>query len=373
MSEDKVRVLFLVASLNSGGIENYLLRYLDYDSGLSAFVLCKTGEGGDLESKYMRRLGNNAIIKLKIGYFDIFSWIKLKRIIKKNKIDIVCDFSGNFAGIPMMISAQAGVSKRYTFYRGSTNHFKEDIFRLAYNNWVRWLVKRYATRILSNSEAALDFFYPGWRVHNVRFDVIYNGIDDNFFLEEYDKRRVRNELEIPQEAFVVGHTGRYNYAKNHKTILAVAKRLCLQHKLLYFVLIGKGTEAHLKTEVDNWGLSEQIRILGYRDDIGRLLSCMDLFYFPSITEGQPNSLIEAMVKGLPVLASDIAPVRECIPGEMQETLVGAEDVDMAVNRIEEFYNSPQLMVRNICTGWARKTFSANRQFEKFKYLLSNKD
>src|SRR5699024_2508483 len=155
----------------------------------------------------------------------------------------VCDFSGNFAGLKLKMAQRAGVPRRVAYYPRSTNAFKEDFFRLKYNAWMHRLVNKYATTILSNSQAAFDFFFQqNWR-EDGRFEVVYNGVNIEKFTSV--KRDLREELGIPKNAFVVGHTGRYNVAKNHKTIMKVAERLTQQYAEAYFIMCGNGVKKNL--------------------------------------------------------------------------------------------------------------------------------
>src|SRR5690606_5670056 len=97
-----------------------------------------------------------------------------------------------------------------------------------------------ASKILSNSKAALDYFYP----ENIRqnpnsFEVIYNGVDYSSFLSS--QANLRAELGIPEQAFVIGHIGRVAPAKNHTTILDVAIKMVEEDPNVYFLLCGDKT------------------------------------------------------------------------------------------------------------------------------------
>lgn len=362
------KIAFLVTSLNSGGIENYLLRYLNYDRELIPYIICKSGLGGELETEYIKRVAPSDIIRCKTGYLNFVSWFRLFFLFRKNKIDVVCDFTGNFAGIPLFLSFFAGVKKRIAFYRGATNHFKETKLNLTYNFLMQRLVKIFATDILSNSKAALDFFYPQ-RKDSKRYKVIYNGIGTDFISIDETKEKVRERLGIPTDAFVIGHTGRYDKAKNHETIIKVAIELCTRYSDIYFVLIGKNTDVYLNQQVAEAGLSERIRLLGLRSDVAILLKAFDVFYFPSITEGQPNALLEAMISGLPIVASDILSIRECVPDKVRSMLIPPTNVNIAVKKLESYYLKHDLMKDAICKKWAIENYASDKWFGKFKEIL----
>lgn len=360
----KKRCVYFLTALNQGGMETYLLRFLNYNNGRNySTVWCTSGAGGDLLDEY-KKCADELVFK-RLGYFSLCGYIYLYHWFRKNKPDTVCDFAGNFAGIVMLVAYLAGVKNRIAQYRGASNHFKETKGRLLYNAIVNKLVYHFATKILSNSEAAFDFFFPNHKESKKYFKVIPNGIPDEYFVTDADSRqRKRAELGIPDGAFVVGHTGRYNYAKNHETIIKVAKSLCGKYDDIYFVLAGKGTDVELRRMVDNAGLADRVKLLGYRRDVKDLLSAFDLYYFPSVTESQPNALQEAMARGVPVLASDIAPIKECVPPDFRQKLVSPTDVDIASQRIEQLYLNRDMLKEYVLTDWARQMYGESERLSQ---------
>ncbi|MFV0189022.1 glycosyltransferase [Empedobacter falsenii] len=356
-----MKVLFIINDLNSGGIENYLLRFLRYyNKKITPVVLCKSGNRGVLEKEY-QKIDNIEIVSFKISFLDLKGIRNFKRLLKDNNFTTVVDFTGNFAGIPMFISYRSGIKKRITFYRGATNHFKENNIRLAYNSLINKLVLKYATSILSNSKAAFKFFFKD-KVDN-RFEVIYNGIDAEKFLNCNED--VRKELNIPEEAFVIGHVGRYAREKNHEAVFEVARKLCPQHNDIYFILCGKGVDEAFAEKIKDLKLSNQIITLGYRSDVVKVLNSMNAFYFPSFSEGQPNALIEALIAGLPFVASDIDPILETIPKSHYSFLTSPEDTQKAVDILMTFYNNKNSDYLPDLKNWAIKNYNPHILFQKF--------
>ena len=360
-----MKTLFLITTLDQGGIETYLLRYLEYYQEHEAIVICKSGGFGELYPQYARMV---RVLPMRFSYILGKQYYRFYKLLKNEGIDTVCDFTGNFAGLPLGIAWLARVKKRIVFYRGSTNHFKETPFRLLYNAGMRRLVLVFATKILSNSVAALDFFFPKRNRISERFEVIYNGMDMKK-LSQQGKKKLLQEFSLPSDAFIVGHTGRCNEAKNHDTILKVASELCHRHKDIHFVLVGKGVREKYEMIVQQMGLDGQIHLLGYRSDVLRILPLFDLYYFPSLTEGQPNALIEAMATGLPFVASDIASIKESVPVEMYSLLLSPCDAEKAVKVIERIYKGEVNRDKYRCKEWAQKCFNADDLFAKFRKEL----
>lgn len=360
----KKRCVFFLTSLDQGGIETYLLRLLKFESGENYnTVWCTSGKGGDLLEEYKGIA--DELVFMRLRYFYIGDYVRLYNWLKKNKTDTVCSFGGNFAGLIMFVAFLAGIKNRIAYYAEATYLFKKTRGRMLYVAFVKNMVYRFATKILSNSMAAFNFFFPNNSSSNKYFKVIPNGIPCDFFNTDTSARkRIRKVLNISDSAFVVGHTGRYHYAKNHETIIKVAENLCRKYENIYFVLVGKGTDEYLKNSVETAGLKGRVKLLGYRKDIKDLLDSFDLYYFPSVTESQPNALQEAMARGVPVIASDIAPIKECVPLEFVSKLVNPTDVAVASQRIEKLYLNRDMLKEYVLTDWAREMYSESKRFKQ---------
>ncbi|MFV0598199.1 MAG: glycosyltransferase, partial [Bacteroidales bacterium] len=327
------KIVFFITGLNSGGLENYLLRFLQYRAASFSeiVVYCKGGIGGQLEKDYLK-IPNVKIIKTKISFFNPLHYIRLKSYLKKQEFDAICDFTGNFAGLILLCGKEVGINKRIAFYRGASDHFPKTFFRVRYNNFVKKLTYRNATNILSNSQAAFDYFYKRNQIDK-RFQVIYNGIDAAKF--NVGNHNLRQEFNIPENAFVIGHTGRFNPAKNHDVIIAVATRLIKKHTDIYLILCGNGVKEGLENRIKELGIERKTRLFENRNDIPLFLNTMDSYFFPSITEGQPNALIEAMIMGLPFVASDISPIKETVGNHT--ALFDPLDVEGFIKALEDLY------------------------------------
>lgn len=365
-------IIFFVTSLQSGGIENYLLRFLNlYHQRFDKIIIySKLGKGGVLKDHFMA-IPNVSLKISMVSYKRPYSYLQLKSWFKPYRNYTICDFTGNFGGTVVWIGKKAGINKRVVFYRRSSDDFQKNVFRSSYNNWVKKLVYKYATNILSNSKTALNYFHGGKWETDKRFKVIYNGIDVESFTSE--KKNLRQELNIPKEAFVVGHTGRFDYAKNHDTILEVAEQLINRHSDVYFILCGDSVPENLKISLEKKGISNKVLTFGYRNDIPAFLNTMNCYFFPSVTEGQPNALIEAMISGVPIVASNIDPIKETTHPSMHSYLRDPLDVSGFSELIESIYHSSDYTQNTtLFTDWAISHFDYKIRFEQFYKILSSK-
>lgn len=360
------KICFLIPSVSSGGIETYLLRFLKFHrSNHDITVIIRSNNKGELYNSY-KSLDINLIFK-PLGYLNPKRIIEYYQLFKREKYDIVCDFNANFSAIPLKIAKMQRIEKRVAFYRQGSDHFQVTWVKKIVNNYFNNTVNRTATDILLNSHAALSYFFPFKEKSDQRFDVIYNGVEAEIFNSNENKNNIRKDFDFDSKKFVVGHVGRLDSSKNHKAILKTAKILLATGIEVQFVLCGRNTE-NLKNEIDELNLGESFTVLGHRDDIPRILKSFDLFFFPSTTEGQPNALIEAMLAEVPLIASNIRPIKECLPESHFKYLCSPHDYECFARKIKRLLESDKLET-NTLHEWAVDKFNAKKNFKLFENKL----
>lgn len=140
--------------------------------------------------------------------------------------------------------------------------------------------------------------------------ILKNAIDVQRYAYDADaRRRIRDELHIPEKAYVIGHAGRFHPAKNHAYLLRCFAALLglpeIADMTLRLLLIGDGplmNEAQALAKELN--ISANVIFAGRRSDIAACYQAMDLFFFPSLYEGLPGTVLEAQAAGLKSLISD---------------------------------------------------------------------
>ncbi len=129
-----------------------------------------------------------------------------------------------------------------------------------------------------------------------------------------DREQKREELGIPEDAFVMISAGFLNKNKNNRVLLEAMGKL--QDPNLYYLICGEGEEqAHLKKLAAKYSLEDNVRFLGYRTDLAEMMESSDLFAMSSFREGVPRALLEAMDLGLPCIGSDTRGIRELLQKE----------------------------------------------------------
>ena len=131
------------------------------------------------------------------------------------------------------------------------------------------------------------------------------GIDiDKFSHSQIDRDEKRAELGIGKQDFLFLSVGELSIRKNHEAVIKALKEIDIAE--WKYLIAGEGSlKTHLKNLAESLGVGDQVFLLGQRNDIAELCACSDLFVFPSLQEGLPVALMEAIASKTPVLCSKI--------------------------------------------------------------------
>ena len=191
---------------------------------------------------------------------------------------------------------------------------------------------------LAPSMLAAEFTFGKNRAHK-DVHILHNGVDLNVFrYNEAGRQRIREEFVI-EDKFVVGHIGRLNKQKNHRFLLDVFAKLQSIRGDTVLLLVGIGEEQEqICAWIKELDIEDKVILAGQRFDIPDILSAMDIFVFPSLHEGMPNTVIEAQATGLPCVISDTITAEADITGLVKYlplTAPVSEWVEMAM-RMADF-------------------------------------
>jgi glycosyltransferase involved in cell wall biosynthesis len=159
--------------------------------------------------------------------------------------------------------------------------------------------------------------------------VIGNGIDETEFrLVPNERDALRRQLGIGQDEVVVGTVGRFHLAKGSDRFLALMSKLADRDPRVHVLCVGRGMDWSNPEVAAAPGISQirdRCHMVGEQAEVPRYLSAMDIFVSPSRTEGFPNALAEAMMVGLPCVATDVG-ASAIVLGDAG-ALVGCDDID----------------------------------------------
>ena len=365
------RVLYLVDTLNVGGTESQLVQVALrlHSTSHHVTVGCLRAEGPLLE--VLKGAGIPVVEfrkeKTLVSLNGAYQLLRLAIFLRRKRFHVfhAHDLWANLLGVPAARLARTPIiisSRRYLADLEWYRPWRNKVIRMIY---------RLSTHVAVNSTAVRDLLVErdGLPLEKVR--VLYNGVDIDRFARA---RRNRVGL-LPgvrhRSKLIAVVANMYGRVKGHASLIAAARNVCRDVPDAMFVLIGDGQERPtLEQRVREAGLSTNCLFLGSRKDVPELLACCDLSVLPSEAEAMPNSVLEAMAAGLPVVATSVGGIREIIANEVNGLLVPPGDPGALAAAILRILQDADLARRLSRAGQrrARTHFGFDRLVAKLQQL-----
>ena len=301
-----LRILFVIPTLVRGGAEKQLTLLatgLPRDQfDVHVAVLTHTGP---LEES-LRAAGIPVTVIGKRWKFDPFCYGRLRRHIQELKPDIVHTwlFAANAYG--RRAAASLGVKHILAGERCV------DPWKSAWQLAIDRRLARVTERIITNSSGVVEF-YVSRGLPAEKFVVIPNGIAPPQIDQPLTREELLRELKLPANARLIGAVGRLWPQKRVKDLIWAADLLKSTRDDTHLLIIGDGPQrSRLIRYRDQNEIADRVHFLGERADVPRLMPHFDALWLASEYEGQSNAILEAMIAGVPVIATDIAGNRDLV-------------------------------------------------------------
>ncbi len=303
-----IRVLHVIGAMDRGGAETLVMNlYRHIDRNAIQFDFLVNEERTCDYDAEIEELGGRLY---RIPRFALANYLTYRsacrKFFRRNAHPIVHGHIGFPAAIYLQCAKQQNGA--FTIAHSHAQNYPlsptEAVYRIVSNR-----VRGKADYYLGCSElAGIDRFGRSI-VEGGHFHVLKNGIDAQAIrFDPNERRRIRSELGIDDDAPIFGHVGRLTPIKNHSFLLDVFRKVLDELPGARLLLVGRGeAEDEIRQRVCDLGLSDAVLFLGVRDDVPAVLSAMDVFVFTSFREGLANATIEAQASGLPCLLSTGVP------------------------------------------------------------------
>ena len=338
----------LLVGMDQGGTENFIMNiYRNIDKGKIQFDFLVNRKGffdDEIES-----LGGRIYIIPALQRVGQIKYIKnLDKFLEEHKYEynIIHSHINQVSGLILERANKVGIPIRIA--HSHNNKYGKNILIQLYKNYLRTKIKDNANYKFACSEQAGEFLYG----KQARFEVINNSIDTSKFIFSKEKRqKVREQLKINNECFVIGNVGRLSYQKNQIFLIKIFNEFIKLNKNSKLILIGKGSlKKDILKYINKCKLEKNIIMLEDRTDVNELMQAMDYFVLPSRFEGLGIVLIEAQAAGLKCIAS-----KDVIPKEAK------------VTDLLEFYS-----LGNKASDWAKKIY-ANKNYTRVNTMQQIKE
>ena len=346
---DRTRVLHVVQNLNYGGMERVLadiVLRLDPER-FESHVLCLQFMG-----RYAQDLEGVATLHTgpRMSSWSMLRPSALAAQIRAIAPDVVHTHSGvwhkaslaaRMAGVPWVLHTEHGRAKPDPLQ----------------TRLVDGLAARRTDRVIAVSALLANELPVSLRVPRAKLVTIANGVDTDVFRPQRDNGKLRRELGIADDAPIIGSIGRLNHIKGYDVMIEAFARLRAMntHHDAMLVVAGQGADtARLHARIVELGLSEHIRLLGWRDDVHDMHAAFTVFTMSSRSEGTSISLLEAMSAGLPPVVTNVGGNAAVLGATIgSEALVPSEDPQALALRWAALLDSPERRVHLASQARAR--------------------
>jgi len=366
----KIKILYIITSSGIGGAERILyytatgLNYNKYD--ISVCSLKKKGEiARALEKQgievYCLHMGGRerflGWLSSIIALIRLFPYlIRIRPTIIHSflfRANILARITGYLTGVPIVISSVRvmGGEKKYFHYVEMITSFMVDHY-------------------VAVSESVQKHIIDKSRISNEKISVIYNGVNIKSQDNAYGQN-VKVPLTIQNEDRILMTVGRLHEQKGHCYLIQAISKVRKEFPKVKLLVTGEGEEENnLKKLVKSLDLTNEVIFAGLSSDIEEILPMAELFILPSLWEGLPNALLEAMAAGKPVVATKVGGIPEIVVHGETGILIPPRDhdalaiaiIDLLQNRLKAKDMGEAARIR------AGKRFSFYKMIEKTENL-----
>jgi len=298
--------------------------------------------------------------------FDV-SWVtQAVKFIKKNNVKLIHshEFSCNAY---LTIAAKIARVPIICVAHGK-NYYPEKYYRrFAYRR-----VAAMAEAFVAVSNDLKDFIVDAVAIPPKRIQVIHNGIDiDQFERKQYDSKKIRAELKLQPDDYVIIVVAALFEMKGHKDLLQAMSQCSAHEKQIKLLFVGDGDyRSELVKLTKQLNLENTVVFAGFRSDVAHMLAISDLFILPSYSEGLPVSVLEAMAARVPVIATRVGGLAELIDHGVNGYLVAAKAPQQLADTIKSIIASPVSVddIREAAYALVCESFGSHAMLEQYRKI-----
>jgi glycosyltransferase involved in cell wall biosynthesis len=348
-----ISVIFVHRILTVGGCEEIrlsLLARLDPKKYDIRFV-CFEGKG--VIGHEIERLGYPVdVLHTSDRWFNPLATLRLASYLRAHpctllqaslfSVNLHARIAARLAGVPIVVCEEQSDYERY-------------------NAWLGWLMRplnrflaRWANLFIVPSEAVKRTLVSAERLSGKQIVVLYNTALPERFRTSLAPEEARERLGLPRTGPVIGFTASLALRKGQLYLVEAIKRLAEAYPDIRCLLIGTGPERQrLEEAIKKDNLEDRVFLLGLRRDVPEVLRALDIYVSPAVEEAFGINILEAMLMGLPVVATAVGGVPELVLDEVTGLLVPARDPSSLAGAVERLLKDQPLAVQMGSAGQQR--------------------
>ena len=300
-----LRILCIVASMDTGGAETFLMKvFRNIDKTQIEMDFCVgTTRKGYYDDEILANGGKIFYVTMKSKNFAVFCKDLISLLRNKHYDCVIRTGASSLTAIELWIAKICGVPCRI-LRSSNAGTLKDKGIHGIIHKILRVPLTSAATIKIAPSRLAGEYTF-GKRIAKRDLIILKNGLPtENYIFSAEYRQQIREEFGI-NDKIVIGHVGRFNQQKNHDYLIDVFNQFSKIKPNAVLMLVGTGElQTQVKEKALELNILDKIIFTGVRSDVPRLLMAMDVLVFPSFYEGMPNVVIESQCTGLPCVISD---------------------------------------------------------------------
>ncbi len=367
--EKKIRVLQTIRQGKIGGGESHVLDLvatLDR-SRFEPVVLAFTG-GPMIQA--LERMQIPAYVIESEKAFDISVWKQVKRFMQQQQIDLV-HVHGTRANTNVLWAARSlALPLIYTIHGWSFHEGLHPVMKRMRIAAERFITRKAQVNICvseSNRQTGVAAF------GSFRAEVVKNGVNLQKFDPDASYPDVKMALGIPAHHLVVGYIARMTLQKDPVTMIRAFAAAVQQQPDMTLLMVGGGElQQAARDTAQALGINDNVMFQDFRQDVPAVLNAMDIYCLPSLWEGFPIGVLEAMAMGKAVIASNVDGTREAVANEKNGLLVPPSETAALTGAILRLAQNKSLRERLSCQAIAtvQTTYNVTGMTRKIEAIYS---
>jgi glycosyltransferase involved in cell wall biosynthesis len=285
------------------------------------------------------------------GEGDVAALARIATLVRRHQPDLLHLHTSQAHGLGAAAARLAGRRRPAAIV---TRRVEHSIFRHSFLHLDRLKYAPGADRVLCVSERVRDVLRADGLPAD-RLVVVPDGVDVAAHrVPRADPAGLRASLGIPAGAWLIGTVGHLDRSKGHHHLVDALLDLGIEHRDAHLLLVGEGpARGDLDRQVSELSLGRRVTFAGFRDDVPDLLHALDVFAFPSTSEGLGSSVLEAMAAGVPVVATTAGGIPEAVRDGTDGLLVAPGGASQLAHAIRRVRAEPEAAARMVASAQER--------------------
>jgi glycosyltransferase involved in cell wall biosynthesis len=348
---EKIKVLEVIQQGEIGGGESHLLTLLSkLDRNRFEPVVIALSDGEMINR--LNAMGiKNYVVSSRLP-FNLLVWKRMRKILGENSIDIIHTHGARALSNIIYPASALKIPVVHTVHGWSFHDYLPAWKRKLRIKGEKFLTgKTNINIVVSESNKQVGIRELG----DFSCRVVNNGVDLAIYNRHDKGVSIRKEFNIPEKALLVSFVARFIHDKNPLPLIRAFKEVQQNHPDMYMLMVGDGpARPEAMKLADELSISNHIFFPGFRSDVPAILAASDIFCLPSIKEGLPVSLIEAMAMGNAVIATAVQGCTDVVTDGVDGLLVEMKGLEPGLsNALQRLADEPLLLHQLADTG--RKT------------------